>query len=136
MKKAFVWRMIATITTSILAARPFGSAIAEGSSPIYGVTIADGYRKWELIAPSEEKDPLNELRVILGNAIAIEAYRKGTLPFPDGTILAKLGLEAHAFQRVRAGIHSWHSDNGPIHGQGFEEIWRDRGMGLWPLYKW
>jgi len=32
----------------------------------------------------------NELRGILGNAIAMKAYAAGTLPFPDGTILAKL----------------------------------------------
>jgi len=34
---------------------------------------------------------LDELRVILGNAIAIKAFREGTLPFPDGAIIAKLG---------------------------------------------
>ncbi len=58
-------------------------------SPIFGVTIPDGYRQWELIAPSEETG-LDELRAILGNALAVTAYREGTLPFPDGTILAKL----------------------------------------------
>ena len=63
---------------------------AEAASPIYGVTIPKGYRQWQLIAPSEEAAPLNELRAILGNSVAIDAYRDGTLPFPDGTILAKL----------------------------------------------
>jgi len=63
---------------------------AEDASPIYGVTIPKGYRQWQLIAPSEEAAPLNELRAILGNSVAIDAYRDGTLPFPDGTILAKL----------------------------------------------
>jgi cytochrome P460 len=63
---------------------------AQDASPIFGVRIPDGYRQWELIAPSEEAAPLNELRAVLGNAVAIKAYREGTLPFPDGTILAKL----------------------------------------------
>jgi hypothetical protein len=67
-----------------------GRADVEGASPIFGVTIPDGYRQWELIAPSHEGDPLNELRAIFGNAVAIKAYRDGTLPFPDGAILAKL----------------------------------------------
>jgi hypothetical protein len=67
-----------------------GLADGEGASPIFGVTIPDGYHQWELIAPSHEGDPLNELRAILGNAAAIKAYRDGTLPFPDGAILAKL----------------------------------------------
>lgn len=65
-------------------------AATEDASPIYGVTIPEGYRQWELIAPALEAEPLNELRAVLGNKVAIEAYREGTLPFPDGTILAKL----------------------------------------------
>lgn len=60
------------------------------SSPIYGVTVPDGYRQWELIAPALEAEPLDELRVVLGNPVAVEAYREGTLPFPDGAVLAKL----------------------------------------------
>jgi hypothetical protein len=59
-------------------------------SPIYGVMIPDGYRKWELVAPALESDPLNELRAVVGNTVAMEAYQSGTLPFPDGTVLVKL----------------------------------------------
>jgi hypothetical protein len=33
---------------------------------------------------------LNELRAVLGNPAAVKAYREGMLPFPDGTVLAKL----------------------------------------------
>jgi hypothetical protein len=84
-----------TAAVTVLTAR---SAIAAGSSPIYGVTIPDGCRNWELVAPSLEADPLNELRAILGNDLATAAYRAGTLPFPDGTILAKL-----AWKRVQSG---------------------------------
>jgi hypothetical protein len=60
------------------------------SSPIFGVKIPAGYRQWELVAPSHEAGNFNELRGILGNAISIKAYREGTLPFPDGAMLAKL----------------------------------------------
>jgi Cytochrome P460 len=76
----------------LFASIPFtaGRAAVE-ASPIYGVTIPDGYRQWEVVAPSEELGKLDELRVILGNPIAIATYRKGTLPFPDGTILVKVG---------------------------------------------
>ena len=62
----------------------------QNGSPIYGVTIPDGYRQWQLIAPALEAEPLDELRAVLGNAMAVDAYRKGTLPFPDGTVLVKL----------------------------------------------
>ncbi|TWT10937.1 cytochrome C oxidase subunit III [Reyranella sp. CPCC 100927] len=62
----------------------------QNRSPIYGVTIPDGYRQWQLIAPALEAEPLDELRAVLGNAAAVDAYRKGTLPFPDGSVLVKL----------------------------------------------
>ena len=60
------------------------------ASPIYGVTIPDGYRSWPLVAPAEEAAPLDELRAVLANPAATAAYGSGTLPFPDGTILVKL----------------------------------------------
>lgn len=70
---------------------PQTKAKAEVSaSPIFGVTIPAGYRRWELIAPAHEAGTLDELRGILGNPVAMKAYRAGTLPFPDGTVLAKL----------------------------------------------
>ncbi|KVZ28982.1 cytochrome C oxidase subunit III [Burkholderia multivorans] len=63
------------------------------ASPIYGVTIPPGYRKWEMVAPAEEAAPLDELRVVLGNPVAIRALEQATLPFPDGTILVKLAYK-------------------------------------------
>lgn len=67
-----------------------GRTHAQSASPIFGVTIPDGYRQWALVAVAHETDPLNELRAVLGNPLAQQAYGAGTLPFPDGTILAKL----------------------------------------------
>jgi Cytochrome P460 len=75
----------------LIASRPFAAIGAKGGgSPIYGVTIPAGYRQWEVVAPSQEAGSLDELRVILGNAISMEAYREGRLPFPDGAMLAKV----------------------------------------------
>ena len=66
------------------------ATVAANASPIFGVTIPSGYRRWELVGPAEEAAPLDELRAVLGNEIAIEAYRNGKLPFPDGSVLVKL----------------------------------------------
>jgi hypothetical protein len=63
------------------------------AAPIYGVTVPDGYRDWRLIAPALEDAPLNELRAVVGNDLAVTSYRAGTLPFPDGTVLVKLAWE-------------------------------------------
>src|SRR3989304_13312 len=54
-----------------------------------GVTIPKGYRNWQVVAPSQ-RDDKDEIRVILGNNIAMKAFRAKKLPFPDGAILAKL----------------------------------------------
>lgn len=62
-------------------------------SPLFGVAIPDGYRNWAFVAPAVEGEPLNELRVVVGNEIAINAYRAGTLPFPDGAVLVKLAWQ-------------------------------------------
>lgn len=76
----------AGVTTSMSSTA--GRAEDDGS-PIFGVKIPTGYRDWELIAVAHESG-LDELRGVLGNAIAVKAYQDGRLPFPDGTILAKL----------------------------------------------
>jgi Cytochrome P460 len=79
------------VVASAVASMPFMSWSADGEvSPIFGVKIPAGYRQWEFIAPSHEEGSFNELRGILGNDISMKAYREGTLPFPDGAMLAKL----------------------------------------------
>lgn len=65
------------------------NASARHGSPIYGVTIPDGYREWQLVGVSYQT-AFDEFRGIVGNPIAIKAYRDGTLPFPDGAVLVKL----------------------------------------------
>ncbi|MBC7772495.1 MAG: cytochrome P460 family protein [Pyrinomonadaceae bacterium] len=54
-----------------------------------------GYRDWRLISVAHEEGDLNDLRAILGNDVAIKAYRDGekqggTTSFPDGAIIARL----------------------------------------------
>ncbi len=52
--------------------------------------IPDGYRDWKLISVAHEEGNLNSLGAILGNDVAIKAYREKKLPYPDGTIIAAL----------------------------------------------
>jgi hypothetical protein len=63
------------------------------ASPIYGITIPDGYRDWRLISLNHlagAGGKLKQVRAQLGNDIAIKAFREGKLPFPDGTVIAAL----------------------------------------------
>jgi hypothetical protein len=60
------------------------------AAPIFGVKMPPGYRDWRLISVAHEEGNLNDLRAILGNDVAIKAAREGKLPYPDGTIIARL----------------------------------------------
>ncbi len=60
------------------------------ATPIFGIKLPAGYRDWRLISVAHEEGTLNDLRAILGNDVAIKASREGKLPFPDGTIIARL----------------------------------------------
>ncbi|HXF41192.1 MAG TPA: cytochrome P460 family protein [Blastocatellia bacterium] len=63
---------------------------ARDSVPIFVTTIPPGYRDWKLISVAHEEGNLNSFAAILGNDVAIKAYREGKLPFPDGAIIAAL----------------------------------------------
>jgi hypothetical protein len=43
-----------------------------------------------LISVAHEEGNLNSLGAVLGNDVAIKAYREGTLPYPNGTIIVAL----------------------------------------------
>jgi hypothetical protein len=93
-------RVLLSVATNalLMAIGPFSLSLADDdASPIFGVKLPSGYRHWELVAPSHEGGNFNELRGILGNDVAIKAYREGTLPFPDGAMFAKL-----AWKRVQS----------------------------------
>lgn len=53
-----------------------------------------GYENWHLVA-SHYRTDVNEIRFIFGNSKIIEAYNEGSgkngKPFPDGSILVKIG---------------------------------------------
>src|SRR5580698_8194438 len=88
---AFV--LVAFVT--LVSAVPYTAAPASGQSdgeaaPIFGIKLPPGYRDWRLISVAHEEGNLNDLRAILGNDVAIKAYRDGKLPFPDGAIIARL----------------------------------------------
>jgi hypothetical protein len=88
------------IVLALLAVSAAVSAIACGAratrrvdrvaAPIYGVTMPEGYRDWRLISVAREEGNLDDLRAVLGNDVAIAAYRDGRRPFPDGAIVARL----------------------------------------------
>jgi Cytochrome P460 len=90
--KRIVFLLLAVATVAgVVASIAAVSGLADDvAAPIFGVKIPPGYRDWRLISVAHEEGDLNDLRAILGNDVAIKAYREGKLPFPDGTIIARI----------------------------------------------
>ena len=63
---------------------------AQEAAPIFVTRIPAGYRDWRFISVAHEEGELNDIRTILGNDKAIDAYRAGKLPFPEGTMIARI----------------------------------------------
>ena len=91
MKRIFLFALAVAAAACVIAsvASTAGGA-DDDASPIYGITIPAGYRQWELISVAHEAANYDDLRAVLGNAVAMTAFRSGALPFPDGTIIARL----------------------------------------------
>ena len=57
---------------------------------IFEGKLPPGYRDWGLISVAREEGDLDDIRAVLGNDVAIKAYREGKSPYPDGTVIARL----------------------------------------------
>ena len=91
--KHFVWLAVAaaTMAGAVVALLPISGHANEDAAPIYGVKIPPGFRDWRLISVNHlAGTSIKQMRAQLGNDIAIEAFRAGKLPFPDGTVIAAL----------------------------------------------
>ena len=84
---AFLLLAVVTVAGIVAATTP-----DEAAAAIAGGKLPDGYRDWKLIAVNQllVAGKADQLRAQLGNDIAINAYKEGKLPFPDGTIVAAL----------------------------------------------
>jgi Cytochrome P460 len=90
--KRFTFFLIAVATMAGLATLIVpapGQAGAQAGAP-YVTEIPHGYRDWRWVSSAHEAGNLNSLGAVLGNDVAIKAYREGKLPFPEGTIIAAL----------------------------------------------
>jgi hypothetical protein len=93
-------RRFALLPVSVAAIIGFVASIAPApgnayqEAPPWVTEKPYGYRDWKVISVAHEEGSLNSLGAVLGNATAIRAYREGTIPFPDGTIIAALHYRA------------------------------------------
>jgi hypothetical protein len=74
---------------SALLVIPVCSSAANVPVSPNGIALYEGYRNWQMIAPSYREDK-KHIRAILGNPVAMQAMRDKVRPMPDGAVLAKI----------------------------------------------
>jgi hypothetical protein len=87
---AFLLVAIAALAGVVAITVPASLHADDAATPIFVTKIPPGYRDWKLVSVAHEEGNLNSIGAVLGNDIAIKAYREGKLPFPDGAIIAAL----------------------------------------------
>src|ERR1700746_3959653 len=74
----------------VFAAILLRQVTAQDAAPIFVKRVPPGYRDWKVVSVAHEAGELNDIRAVLGNDIAIKAYREGKLPFPEGAIVGRI----------------------------------------------
>lgn len=90
MKRLVLFAAMAMMIAVIAISFPTQSHGGETAVSNASITPPRGYRDWRFISVAHEEGSLNDIRAILGNDAALKAYRDAKLPFPDGTIIARL----------------------------------------------
>ena len=101
MKRIIFVLMVAVTFTCILVATAAPPA-DEAAASIGQGKLPDGYRDWRLISVAREEGTLDDIRAVLGNDVAIKAYRQSKPPFPEGGVIEQAGTRIElALMRVR-----------------------------------
>jgi hypothetical protein len=80
----------ATLAGALAFTPPASGQADKQSGSIFVTKMPLGYRDWKLISVAHEEGNLNSFAAVLGNDVAIRAYREAKLSFPDGAIIAAL----------------------------------------------
>ncbi len=88
--KQYTLLLLAVVAAALVVLIAPAPGHADGASAPYVTEMPQGYRDWRWISSAHEAGKLNSLGALLGNDVAVKAYRDGKLPFPDGTMLVAL----------------------------------------------
>lgn len=90
MKQTALWLTAVAAVVLVVAATLTGGQADEHAAAAFVTQIPAGYRDWRWISVAHEEGNLHSLGAVLGNDVAFKAFRDGTLPYPDGSIIAAL----------------------------------------------
>jgi hypothetical protein len=86
----FFLATIATVAVVVASIAPETGHADQQAAPTFVKEVPPGYRDWKVVSVAHEAGDLNDIRAVLGNDIAIKAYREGRLPFPEGAIVGRI----------------------------------------------
>ena len=78
----FLLVAVATVAGVVASIASVAGHANDDVSPVFVTKIPAGYRDWRLISVAHEEGNLHSFAAVLGNDVAIKAYRGGTLPVP------------------------------------------------------
>ena len=129
---AFASVGVATLAGVIALTAP---AANQESAPIFVTDIPPGYRDWRLISVAHEEGNFHSFSAVLGNDLAIQAYREGKIPFPDGAIIAALHYR-HVPSEENNSLwpspifRTRHPNEHSVYGQGHKKVHRNGRLGF------
>ena len=133
--KLIAFALVGVATLAGVVAFTAPAANQEGA-PIFVNNIPPGYRDWRLISVAHEEGNLHSFSAILGNDLAIQAYREGKIPFPDGAIIAALHyrhVPSEENNKVFGQAQSFvpgTPTNIQFYGQGHKKVQRNGRLGF------
>ncbi len=87
---AFLLVAGAVLAGAVAFRTPVTGHADDNVTTVFVTKMPPGFRDWRLISVAHEEGNLHSFAAMLGNDVAIEAYRDGKLPYPDGTVIAAL----------------------------------------------
>jgi hypothetical protein len=85
---AFLVIAVATVAAVVASMIPASGQAVGQAAPVFVTKMPPGFRDWTVISVSHEAGNINSIGAVLGNDVAVKAYREGKLPFPEGSIIA------------------------------------------------
>ena len=91
-RTAFALVSIVILASAVAGLAPTSGDAADDAASIAAGKVPSDYRDWKLIAVTQLllSGKSDQLCAQLGNDIAIKAFKDGTLPFPDGSIIVAI----------------------------------------------
>ncbi len=132
---AFLLVAVATLASVIAYMVPASGQATQNSAPVYVTKIPSGYRDWSWISSAHEAGNLNSLGAVLGNDVAINAYREGKLPFPMAlSLLRCITVTSHPTKTTKSlakpNLSFPALPQTFSFGQGLNKVRRNRRLGV------